>query len=215
MSQWLKVEPTRHQVAIAGQVTDSQTGRALAEAQVYIIAAPAQFNHALALKALQYGGQWEAMPGRPDRTLAAQDGHFHFMDLPDGNYTLEAKQPGLGTRYGISKVKITISRDDDGHITMAQADMKLAPTTLKGQVTDETGPVAMAEVRVVGSGERTFTNEQGNYLLAGLEVGKNRKITISAKGYQAASQVVTFNAAGVIETLDFSLLKFNGKTAPV
>jgi len=214
MSEWLKVEPTRHQVAIAGQVTDSQTGRALAGAQVWMIAAPAQFNHALALKALQYGDQWESTPGRPDRTLAARNGRFHFMDLPDGNYTLEAKLPGLGSRYGISKVKITVSRDDDGHINMAQAEIKLAPTTLKGQVTDETGPVAMAEVQVVGSGERAFSNEQGNYLLPGLEVGKNRKISISAKNYQPASQVVTFNAAGVVETLDFSLVKLRGEAAP-
>ena len=43
MTPWMKVEPTRHQVAIAGQVADAQTGRAIGGAKVRITQAPPGF----------------------------------------------------------------------------------------------------------------------------------------------------------------------------
>jgi hypothetical protein len=89
---------------------------------------------------------------------------------------------------------------------MAAADMALAPTTLKGRITDqESNPVAMAEVRVKGSGERAFSDGQGQYLLTGLEVGQ-RTVLVSAPGYQPASQTALLNAAGTVQTLDITLV---------
>ncbi len=199
-------EVARHQVAIAGRVTNAQTGQAIGGAQVRITAAPLEFTDWLALQAKQYGDAWAAMSERPDRTRTAPDGHFHFMDLPDGSYTLTAALPGVGTRYSTAQVAVAISRDAQGHINLVSTSLALPPTTLKGVVTGTgAAPVAMAEVRVKGSGERAFTDSQGRYLLAGLEVG-NRTVLISAQGYQPASQAVTLSAAGVEQSLNFSLV---------
>ena len=51
MTPWMKVEPTRHQVAIAGQVADAQTGRAIGGAQVRIAQAPPGFVNRLVILA--------------------------------------------------------------------------------------------------------------------------------------------------------------------
>ena len=159
MSNWLKLEPTRHQVAIAGSVTDTQTGAAIGRARVEITAAPAAFTDWLAIRAKQYEEHWETMDERPDRTRTAADGHFHFLDLPDGDYTLTASLPGSGSRYGTTQGQATVSRDDPDDkdkITMATVDIGLQSTTLKGQITDQaTGdPVVMAAEFRPGRPER-------------------------------------------------------------
>jgi Carboxypeptidase regulatory-like domain len=199
-------EIVRHRVAIAGRVTDAQTGRTIGGAQVRITTAPAAFTDGLALRAIQYGAGWTAMAERPDRTRTAPDGHFHFLDLPDGQYTLTASLPGFGSQYGTAEKQAIVSRDAQGNITMAAADMALAPTTLKGRITDQEGnPVAMAEVRVKGSGERTLSDGQGQYLLTALEVGQ-RTVLVSAQGYQPASQTALLSPAGTVQTLDMTLV---------
>ena len=142
----------------------------------------------------------------PIRQLTAADGHFHFVDLPDGSYTLTVSLPGSGTRYGAAQAPATVARTAQGKITMAVSDLALPPTTLKGKVS---GPnainVVMAQVRVSGSGERTYTNSQGQYLLAGLEVG-NRTVIVTAQGFQPVTQTVTLGTAGSERTLNFSLV---------
>lgn len=180
MIEW---EIVRHQVAIAGRVTDFQTGKAIAQAQVQIVEGP-------------------------DRTRTAADGHFHFLDLPDGQYTLIASLPGSGSRYGTAQAEATVSRDAEDNITMATADIALPPTTLKGQITDQaTGnPVVMVQVQVQGSGERTFSDAQGRYILTGLEAGK-RTVLVSARGYQPGSKTVLLSEPGTEQTLDFVLEK--------
>ena len=152
------------------------------------------------------------MVERPDRTRTAFDGHFHFLDLLPGDYTLKASLPGSGTRYGEDEVAgITISWDGNGKITMATADLSLPPTTVKGMINDQDSSpaefVAMAEVRVKGSGERTFSDSDGQYLLTGLETGgpEGRTIVVSAQGYQEASQVVQLDEAGTVQIVDFFL----------
>lgn len=212
VSTFLKLEPTRHQVAIAGRVTDAQTGRALAGAQVAITAAPAAFTTWLQLKAKQYEARWDTMVERPDRTRTATDGHFHFIDLPAGQYTLTASLPGSGSRYGTADVKARVSlsrsRSDPDKITSATADIALPPTTLKGQVTaaDAKQPLLLAEVRIQGSGERSFSDAQGNYLLVGLEVG-TRTVQVSARGYKANSTTVQLSQAGAEQQLNLMLEK--------
>lgn len=234
MSEW---EIVRHQVAIAGRVTevteaqtdrqtDQETGRAIADAQVEIKDAPAAFKAWLAMRAIQYGDRWEAMPERPDRTRTAADGHFHFLDLPAGQYTLVASLPGAGTRYGQSKaMTVTVSQDKDGKYTYTPepAELNLPPTTVKGRITtQEKGqneedqvekPVAMAEVRVVGSGEHTYSDTQGDYCLTGLEVNKENgipkkrilELKVSARGYLDDKKPVELNQPGQVQSADFKL----------
>jgi hypothetical protein len=199
------LEPTRHQVAIAGSVTDAQTAAAIGRARVEIEAAPDAFAGWLALLAVQYGDRWAAMDERPDRTHSAADGHFHFLDLPDGDYTLSASLPVSGTRYDTAQAEVTVSRDGEGNIAMVTADMALPPTALKGQITDQGSgdAVLMAQVRVKGSGERAFSDRDGQYLLAGLEAGE-RTVVISAPGYSTVSRTMQLSQGETVE-LDVAL----------
>ena len=202
----IQSETVRHQVAIAGRVTDAQSTRALGGALVRITAAPTEFTTWLNVHALQYGTKWATLLERPDQAVTAADGHFHFMDLPDGQYTLTAWLPGSGSRYGAAPVQATVARTAQGKITLAVSDLALPPTTLKGNISGPSAvKVVMAQVRVNGSGERTYTNSQGQYLLAGLEVG-NRTVSVTAQGFQPVTQTVTLGTAGGERTLNFSLV---------
>lgn len=176
MSEW---EIVRHTVAIAGRVTDAQTHKAIGSALVTISDGP--------------------------RAFTAPDGHFHFLDLAPGDYMLVASLPGVGARYGQSdEVTVTVSHDTQGSLVLATADLALLPTTLKGRVTNQKGePVAMAKVRVQGSGERTFSNTEGQYILTGLEVG-SRTLRVSAQGYWEALQPVQLGQAGQEQRQDIS-----------
>lgn len=208
MAVW---EAVRHQVAIAGRVTDGRTGQTLARARVEINASPAAFTDRLALIARQYGERWASLTERPDRTHAAADGHFHFLDLSAGQYTLIASLPGAGQRYGqAQKVVTVLPPNNTGKLVMVAADITLSPTTVKGQITRQgtSETVVMAEVRVQGSGERTFSNGQGQYLLTGLEASAERPRTllVSAQGYQPAAQTVLLSQAGTEQTLNFNLV---------
>ena len=128
------------------------------------------------------------------------------MDLPDGQYTLTASLPRLGSRYGAATAQATVARTAAGKLIMAVSDLALPPTTLKGTITGPNGAkVAMALVRVNGSGERTYTTGQGTYLLAGLEVG-NRTISVTAQGFQPVTRAVMLGTAGGELTLNFSLV---------
>lgn len=209
MSKMVKIEPTRHQVAVAGQVTDKETGRVVSGAQVAISTAPAAFNNWLAIKKLQYGERWESMTERPDRTRTASDGYYYFMDLPDGQYQLTASLPGSGSRYDTAQADITVARDSKGNLTMVAAPFAMPPTTLKGKVSrkvsdTEVTPVVMADIRMKGSGEHAFSNDKGEYRITGLEKG-NRTVQVSAKGLKTASQAASLSQ-GAVKTLDFVLL---------
>ena len=208
MVQFLSVQPIRHQVALAGQVKDAQTQRPVDRAQVAITAAPAAFTAWLALKAIQYGEGWDRLGERPDHTRTAPDGHFHFLDLPDGQYTLTVSLPGAGSRYGTAEVNAQVARSLHDPAKITPADIALPPTTLKGQVTDATTheAVSLAEVLVQGSGERTFSDTQGNYCLVGLEVG-TRTVQVSARGYKAYIQTVQLRQAGAEQQLTVALDK--------
>lgn len=203
MSAW---EIIRHAVAIFGTVTDSRTGKTLKGARVQITSGPAAFTSWLALKAMEGRTRWEFLKERPDRRCTAQDGHFHFMDLPDGQYTLTASMPDMGTRYGIVQTQLTVARDAQSHIIMATVDMALPSTAVTGLVTTQGGaPLPMALVQVMGSGERAYTNGDGSFLLRGLEAG-SRMVTASAQGYEHKSLTVNLAQAGVVQTADFVLL---------
>jgi hypothetical protein len=207
VSKWLTIKGIRHQAAIAGQVSDAQTGAAISGVQVHISAGPETFQKGLALKARQYGENWEALPERPDRACTAADGYYRFINLPPGDYMLTASLPGRGTRYGQAQASASVVYDDQGNIALATADLQLAPTTLLGQVRDAGGePVHMVQVRVLGGGEYTFSDEQGQYRLTGLEAG-GRQVRASAQGYAALTQAVQLEQAGGQYTLNFSLTR--------
>jgi hypothetical protein len=202
VSDWVIV---RHAVAIAGRVTEAQTGKPVSGARVRITDGPPAFTKWLAARAKEYGRRWAAMDERPDRALSRGDGHFHFLDLPDGTYSLEATLPGSGSRFGTAEAAATVSRDAEGHINLAAAAISLPATTIKGQITgQDDAPVVMAEVRVKGSGERVFTDTQGRYLLGGLEAGE-RRVDVAAPGFQPASSTATLGEAGALLTLDVVL----------
>jgi len=202
---WLKV---RHQVALWGRVTDAGTGKALAGAFISIHdgddKSPAEFRKLLHARAIQYGSAWGAMAERPDRKRAADDGSFYFLDLPEGDYCLGASLTNMGTRYGTAEAKATVVKNGTGDYRRAFVELALQATTVRGRVTGarHRNGVAMAEVRVKGSGERTFSDAQGQYVLAGLEPGK-RTILAYAQGYKQTENVVDLRGAGASETLNF------------
>ncbi|MBV9772858.1 MAG: carboxypeptidase regulatory-like domain-containing protein [Gemmatimonadetes bacterium] len=142
------------------------------------------------------------MATRLDRTTSAADGHFHLRDLPPGNYTLRAALPALGSRYGAMRVKLVVGADGSAGTGVS---LSLPPTLVRGRVLgrgDE--PVALAEVRLRGSGEKTFTDRDGRFVLAGVETGE-RTVEVSARGYPAARQTVRLPQPGWERTLEFRL----------
>ncbi|MEH2189256.1 MAG: carboxypeptidase regulatory-like domain-containing protein [Nostoc sp.] len=186
MVQWQLI---RHQVAIAGQVINAQTKKAIANVEVNITKAPQAFTDWLKLKSLQHSDR------SPYLTRTAFDGYFHFWDLPEGEYTLTALLPNAARRYGTATITVTVPSKVEGKIIMTAADMALPPTVLKGNISNQNGePVFMAEVRVKGSTESTFSNDKGQYSLIGLESSEIKRIAIvSAQGYQPTSQSVVIS----------------------
>lgn len=208
-----------HVVAISGRViervaeeqeTDDQMVKPIAGARITITAAPLEFTNRLALRAKQYGDRWERIEERPDRTRTAGDGHFHFMDLPDGDYTLKAELPGSGSRYGTAEQSVVVTRNADGIMAVVD-DIRLPPTTITGEITEDQNneKVLMAEVRVRGSGERVFSDGKGRYRLSGVEASEKRERTleVSAQGYQQDSQNVLLDQAGIEKVVDFVLVE--------
>jgi len=201
--QWLQGAGVAHWAAIAGRVTDAITGRGIGGAQVRLQAPPA-FAARLRLVGLQHGERWDLMAERPDRTQTRADGHFHFIDLPPGDYTVEVELPGCGSRYAPASAGVAVRRDEQGAITLATLDLKLPATALTGKITGPDGkPLLLAEVRLADSGERAFSDAAGAYRLTALEAGR-RSIQIVARGLQPQGQVVTLSR-GQLFTLDVQL----------
>jgi Carboxypeptidase regulatory-like domain len=205
--QW---EIVRRQVAVAGRVVDGRTGKPFSGATVTIAAMPDAFRRKLELRAMQFGAGWNGMAERADRTRSRADGSFYFLNLPDGDYQLSATLPSMGKRYGTANAEVSVSRGDDGRMKIAFVDLALQPTVVEGKITGagQKGAVVMAQVRVKGSGEKTFSDAKGHYLLAGVEPG-DRSVQALAQGYRPAVQRVSLKMAGGAGTLNFSLTKTN------
>ena len=201
MTRW---EQTRHQVAIDGLVTDATTGVPLGGVRVEISAAPAAFSTWLAAYALQYGAAWAGLDQRPDRTRSREDGRFYLLDLPDGQYTLTASWPEQGSRYGSAQAQATVVRSTGGTIARSRSTLALPSTTLRGQILGRGGaPVALAEIRLRGQISVTRSDEQGRYLLSGLEAGRG-SVVVAASGY-ATKEVAIESQAGLAQTFDITL----------
>lgn len=216
VAQW-QPEQIRHQVAIAGILSDKHTQQPIPGAEIRIIQAPQSFRDHLKIKALQFDNQGQTQPGSGDRlwmapggsfavvnlangqytvqTWTAVDGSFKFLDLPDGKYSLQASLPTAGTRYGTAtsatpKKKALIVKLKD-KITPVLLELQLPPTAIAGKVTGPgaTGdfdPVPMAKVQILKTGDYTYTNDTGDYLLTRLEASETKKwaIAVSAPGYE-------------------------------
>jgi hypothetical protein len=202
MIRW---QTARHEVAMFGRVVDFATRKPVAGALVEIHGKSAGFDRKLQLVAMQYGDRWATMMERPDRTITRNDGQFHFMDLADGQYTLRVTYPSAGRRYGRTEQSVEVSHDPKKRVRI---EIALPVTVVKGKIaaTGQKGGVAMAEVRMKGSGERTFSDVHGQYSLSAVEPGK-RTVMVLAQGFGPASQVVSVPEPGALETLNFNLAR--------
>jgi carboxypeptidase-like protein len=200
MNGW---QTARHQVAIAGRVTDAETGKPMARVLVSIIGMPALFRKKLDLLAQARGGAWESLSERPDKTQTRDDGLFWFIDLPEGKYSLSVEVPKQGSRYGKVQQNVAVVK---GNVRLAAVNFGVPPTRLRGKVTGagHKAGVAMAEVRVKGSGEYAYTDGQGQYSLTRIEAGK-RTVLVSAQGYKTKTHPVLLEKPGVSQVEDFNL----------
>jgi hypothetical protein len=152
------------------------------------------------------------LPNRSDRTYTAADGGFYFADLPDGGYTITASLPQMGTRYGnIRSPTITVARDGESLIA-AHINLSLPPTTLKGQITtddsndSDNSPdnVIFAEIRIQGSGEVSYSDAEGKYILTEIETSeRERTIEVKASGFKSQTKKILFDEVGSEQILDF------------
>lgn len=187
----------RHRVGIAGRVTERPGGRLLSGALVVIVEAPDAFKALVAARADAHGAGWDQLLERIDRRLTAADGHFHFLDLPPGRYTLAASMPAAVRRHGNDEAEVEVAAPDAA-TRITRADLVLPATAIAGKVTDpQARPVGGATVRIEGSSERTVTDGEGAFVLAGVELGA-RTLLVSARGLRPASRRVKLDKAGEI-----------------
>lgn len=202
----------QHKVAISGRVLDAVTGKPIGGADVSLVTMPAAVDQKLKIASAAYGKQWAGMLERPDRTKSRPDGLFYFLDLADGDYTLQVSMPSLGGRFGKLVVPAKVSRDPEGNVKFALLRCPLPPTLVRGKVTGpgrEAG-VPLARVRVKGSGERSFTDAQGQYVVTAIEPGKRRTVLVSAQGYGTKSKEFALLEPGATKKVDFELTRENG-----
>lgn len=194
----------RRRVALYGNVTDAATGKPVAGVRVEITQGPADFSQRLALQARAAGERWPALEERPDRTRTAADGHFHFLDLPAGSYTVNASLPAAGSRYGTATAQATLTEDSQQTVSRASLDLKLPATTVKGKVMDAQGaPIRLAVVGLRGGPERAVTADAGTYEISGLEAGK-RTFVVSARNFKDLTQTLDLGS-GAVTASDFTL----------
>jgi hypothetical protein len=204
MSLW---QIRRHQVCIAGRISEAGTVRAMPRVLVTIVDMPVGFRRKLEWQMRSSASSLDGR-GRIDQTLTRDDGLFWFMDLPDGAYSLVAELPSRGSRLGKARATATVERDESGNVKIAHANFILSPTGLRGKVTGvgRKAGVAMAEVRVKGSGEYSLTDAEGAYLLTGIESGM-RTVLVRAQGYKTLAEPVMLAQPGASHVLDFNLAR--------
>ena len=86
-------EVSRRAVSIAGRVTDARTGRSINGIQVRAASRTRSFV-----------------------ALTKNDGHFHFLDLPDGEYSLTPSLFSFDSRCDTAEVNATLFHDVKGNI---------------------------------------------------------------------------------------------------
>lgn len=124
-------EEIRRQVTIVGRVTVAETGQPCAGAVVVVTGGPPAYATAIAARAAAYGNSPRA--GFVSARTAV-DGHFHFLDLPDGTYTLSATVPGAAGRSAEVTAEATVVRGPDGAVALEPVELELPVTVLRGRV---------------------------------------------------------------------------------
>ncbi|HEX7841152.1 MAG TPA: carboxypeptidase regulatory-like domain-containing protein [Kofleriaceae bacterium] len=176
----LSIDRITHRAALIGRVVDKLDQRVLSQATVEIIDAPVAYKSRLA--ALRQG-----RPGAsPDRIVTDGNGAFRWLDLPAGDYTLRSSLSD--PRYAAATVTASVTADKP-----ASAELALAPTAVIGTISADrpAGPLAMVRVRMLDSGEVTFTAADGRFTLSPVEPGAARVLELSAQGYVTATRTVT------------------------
>src|SRR5271157_2107082 len=112
-----------HRVAIAGYVKDAVTQKPIAGAVVTIVDMPDAFK-----RELRHAAQGSS-------TQTRNDGLYYFLDLPDGNYTLQASFPALGRRYGSMHHTAKVPHDPKLGTKVQFVNLALPPTAIQGKVT--------------------------------------------------------------------------------
>lgn len=208
----LELSIVNQQIAIAGKVLQGETETPISGAIVEIIEMPEKFRAILALKALQYGEQWQKMLERPDRKVTKNDGYFYLTNLPAGDYLIETSLPNSPTQYNPVRTTVKVSSPVNGKIPTMMTDIVLSPTGIKGTITDANDAkklVVNAKIQIQDSGDMTISDQKGNYRLLGLESSKSGQRTItlivSATGYQQVSQTINIQRGVVITEQNFAL----------
>lgn len=201
---------THQSITIAGQVLEGETNRPISGATVMIVEKPEKFGNWLSLRSLQYGLRWETMNNRPDQQLTAEDGYFYFVDLPGGEYVLEASLLTEATRYDRARetIQVPSSNQNEQKIITKVINFILSPTGIKGVITDNANKtLPYARIQIQDGQQHTFSDSDGNYRLLGLEPSKsNLTFIFSASGYKQASKQVKL-AQGKVVVSNLSLRK--------
>ena len=120
MKQWTEWEITRRQVAIGGRVLDENKSP-VDGALVRITSMPDELRRKIPADRTAETGR-ETSCGFPTRVDSRSDGIFFFLDLPDGQYTVTALDPG-SCRH--DEKKISVSRDKKQNIKITQVELTL------------------------------------------------------------------------------------------
>lgn len=193
-SGFLSLEQIGHRAALVGRTLDGLAQTPLQGVVVTILSGPPTWT--ARLNALRSG-----QPRRmPERSVTDPNGFFRYLDLPPGDYELGAVL--AGTRYAPATGSATVVMTG-----ATRVDLALVPTALTGVVSSSApaGPLAMARMRVVDSGEVAYTAADGSYTLSPLEPGTNRRIEISAQRHVTVTMTVTLAAGQTTTALPITL----------
>jgi hypothetical protein len=191
---FLSIGLISHRAALVGRVIDQLTQQPLPAVEVSITDAPAEFKARLA--ALRHGRP----ELEPERRTTGDDGSFRWINLPAGAYKLTAATSGK--KYATAAATVNVSLGQP-----AIAEMDLAPTAVTGFVkaNSPAGPLAMARVRFVDSGELAYTGADGSFTLSAVEPGTNRTLEFSARRYVTATQAVTLQQGQIVNANPITL----------